>query len=202
MFARTERLLLRPGWIEDAAEVQAGIDDEAIARNLVRVPWPYQLDDARTFLSLPREAAEPSFLISLRTNGAPRIIGGIGISELDDELNLGYWIARPYWGLGFATEAATAVRRIARAMGLPRLVAAHMVDNPASGRVLRKIGFRPTGRIVKRFSLARGTDVATVEYAESDEDVCIAQDKLHDQRCRFSMQDGGDPRRAIRLMAA
>ena len=197
MFARTERLLLRPGWIEDASEVHAGMDDEAIAKNLARVPWPYGMDDARAFLSLPRDAAEPSFLISLRTGGAPRIIGGVGISELDGEMNLGYWIARPYWGLGFATEAAGAVLRIARAMALPPLVASHMVDNPASGRVLRKIGFRPTGRIVKRFSLARGEDVAMVEYAESDEDVCI-----QDNRCAFTAQDGTDPRRAIRLMAA
>lgn len=197
MFARTERLLLRPGWIEDAAEVQAGMDDEAVAKNLARVPWPYQMDDARAFLSLPRDAAEPSFLISLRTGGAPRIIGGVGISDLDGAMNLGYWIARPYWGLGFATEAATAVRRIARAMALPRLVAAHMVDNPASGHVLRKVGFRPTGRIVKRFSLARGEKVAMVEYAESDEDVCI-----QDNRCDLRPLDDTDPRRTIRLMAA
>lgn len=198
MFARTERLLLRPGWIEDASEVHAGMDDEAVAKNLARVPWPYHMDDARAFLSRPRDAAEPSFLISLRTGGAPRIIGGVGISDLDGDLNLGYWIARPYWGLGFATEAATAVRRIARAMDLPRLVASHMIDNPASGRVLRKVGFRPTGRVVKRFSLARGENVAMVEYAESDDDVCIMQDN----RCDGPPRGNPDPRREIRLMAA
>lgn len=199
MFTRTERLLLRPGWIEDANDLQAAMNDEAIIRNLARAPWPYKLDDAESFLAQPRGAGDPSFLISLRTGGAARIIGGVGISTMEDGPELGYWIARPYWGLGFATEAARAVKDIARTLGLPRLTASHMVDNPASGRVLRKIGFAPTGRIVTRFSKGRGADVAVVEYAESDDKAGVVQD----MRPFFNVHDDDDdPRRAIRLMAA
>lgn len=183
MFARTERLLLRPGWVEDAPEVQSAIGDEAIVRNLTRVPWPYTLDDAKVFLERPRGNGEPTFLITLRTGGAARIIGGIGIADLDGDLNLGYWIARPYWGLGFATEAARAVVGIARAMGLPRLTAAHMVDNPASGAVLRKIGFVPTGRIVPRNSLGRGVETLTVEYAEAVNSDCAMRQSGDDPCC-------------------
>lgn len=176
MFARTERLLLRPGWIEDAAELQAGIGEEAVVRNLATAPWPYRLDDAHSFLSIPRGSAEPNFLISLRTEGAARIVGGVGlVRHADATYELGYWIARPYWGLGFATEAARAVVGIARAMHLPRLISSHMVDNPASGKVLRKIGFTPTGRIVPRYSAARGEEVATVEYAEGEDGVDAMQ---------------------------
>jgi RimJ/RimL family protein N-acetyltransferase len=171
MFARTERLLLRPGFIEDAPELARAIGEEAIVRNLATAPWPYDEADARAFLSMNHPADLPGFTIVKRTNGAPRIVGGIGIGPRSDAdgLEIGYWIARPYWGLGFATEAGRAVMGIARALRLPRLTAGHFVDNPASGAVLRKLGFRPTGRMVKRFSLARGSDVACVEYAEADD---------------------------------
>src|SRR3546814_3584014 len=92
-----------------------------------------------------------------RTLGAPRLVGSCGIMQgKEDHLELGYWIARSYWGLGFATEAGKAVVRIARAMNLPRLQARHFLDNPASANVLRKIGFRPTNRVVLGYSRGRG----------------------------------------------
>ena len=85
------------------------------------------------------------------------LVGGCGISpDPEGQLEMGYWIARPYWGLGFATEAGRQLIRIARAMHMPRLAAGHFTDNPASGAVLRKLGFRPTGRVAQRYSLARG----------------------------------------------
>src|SRR3546814_6508816 len=73
------------------------------------------------------------------------------------EVELGYWVARSYWGLGYATEAGRHMLDLARTLGIPRLTAAHFVDNPASGAVLRKLGFRPTGRRIERASLGRGT---------------------------------------------
>ena len=208
MFARTERLFLRPGWIEDARELQSMIGDEAVVRNLATAPWPYALDDAHTFLQRPHAPTEPSFLITLRTGGAPKIIGGVGIgTQAGGNLELGYWIARPYWGLGFATEAARAVLGIARAMNLPRLTASHMVDNPASGKVLRKLGFKPTGRIVNCYSAGRASNVATVEYAEGEAADCDAVRAMQSRReqswlSNISTEADSDPRRAIRLMAA
>jgi len=169
MFSRTERLLLRPGWSEDAVALQAAISDSAVARNLARVPNPYTIDDAQAYLAEEWDPGAPRFLIFSRTRGAPRLVGGCGIHQ--DEANgapvLGYWIARPFWGLGFATEAASAVMRIARALGLQRVGASHFVDNPASGRVLAKVGFRPTGRVEQRFSLGRGGDVTTILFEDS-----------------------------------
>src|SRR3546814_17120897 len=73
---------------------------------------------------------------------------------------MGYWIARPYWGLGFATEAGRQLLHIARAMNLPKLSVGHFVDNPASGAVLRKLGFRSTGKVAQRSRLARGGEAA------------------------------------------
>ena len=115
MFARTERLLLRPGWREDAPALFQAIADEAIVRNLASPPWPYSLADAQAFLATERRPDEASFLIFRRTRGAPQLIGTTGLGRRPSgAIELGYWIARPHWGLGYATEAANAVIAIAR----------------------------------------------------------------------------------------
>jgi RimJ/RimL family protein N-acetyltransferase len=170
MFARTERLLLRPGWQEDAPALAHAIGDEAVVRNLARAPWPYGERDAADYLARDRDPLLPDFLIFSRTLGAPRLIGGCGISrDADGGPELGYWIARPYWGLGFATEAARAVMHIARASGLTGITAGHFLDNPASANVLRKVGFKPTGRVEQRYSFARGATVATALFEQGEE---------------------------------
>ena len=158
MFARTERLLLRPGWAEDAPALAEAIADESVVRNLASAPWPYRLTDAEAFLAIERRPNEATFLIFRRTAGAPRLIGTAGFGRRPDgSTELGYFISRPHWGLGYATEAARAVVAIARdGLRLRRLHAGHFLDNPASGRVLEKIGFRPTGVIAPRYSAGRG----------------------------------------------
>jgi RimJ/RimL family protein N-acetyltransferase len=159
MFARTERLLLRPGWREDAPALFQAICDERLVRNLAQAPWPYTLGHAEAFLERERGPLDTSCLIFLRTRGAPRLIGGIGLHRMPTgEYELGYWIARPYWGLGFATEAGQAIVANARdSLRLKRLVSGHFIDNPASGRVLRKLGFRPAGSEL-RYSAGRGAE--------------------------------------------
>ncbi|MEA3061134.1 MAG: hypothetical protein QOJ94_915 [Sphingomonadales bacterium] len=157
MFARTDRLLLRPGWIEDAPALFAAIADEAVVRNLATAPWPYTLDHAAAFLATERRGDEPALLIFLRAEGPPQLIGTIGLARRrSDERDLGYWIARRHWNRGYATEAGEAVVRAAReSLRVPRLVAGHFLDNPASGRVLEKLGFRPTGIVAERYSAGR-----------------------------------------------
>ncbi|MBY0344399.1 MAG: GNAT family N-acetyltransferase [Sphingomonadales bacterium] len=162
MFHRSERLFLRPAFPEDCGAILAGIGEESIVRNLARAPWPYTMDDARNFAALPQDQRLPHFVVTVPGNG---VIGSAGMGEHEGEPELGYWIAREHWGRGYATEAAGAVLRIARTLGHRRVVAGHFTDNPASGRVLRKLGFIPTGRPGKRFSLARGQMVESVEYA-------------------------------------
>ena len=159
MFARTERLLLRPGWAEDAPALAAAIADEKIVRNLATAPWPYGLRDAEAFLAQPRDPALPSFLIFERTDSDPRLVGSCGLGRRPSgAVELGYWIARPFWGRGYATEAATALIDIARTLGFTRLEGSHFLDNPASGRVLEKLGFEPLGITAPRMSCARGTE--------------------------------------------
>jgi RimJ/RimL family protein N-acetyltransferase len=165
MFARTERLLLRPGWAEDAPALARAIADETVVRNLATAPWPFALEDAEAFLAAPRDPAMPSFLITERTDGPPRIVGACGFGRRPSgAVELGYWIARPFWNQGFATEAGQALINIARALKLPRLEASHFLDNPASGRVLEKLGFRPTGLSAARYSCARGGEAMARLY--------------------------------------
>ncbi len=165
MFARTERLLLRPGWREDAASLAHLLADGTIARNVARMPSPYGEDDALHFLNLPQDPLLPRLLAFSRTSGAPRLIGGCEIQAADDGMvELGYWIGRPYWGLGFATEAGRALLSMARTCGHRVIRASHFVDNPASGRVLRKLGFRPTGVFERRHSLARRENALSAVY--------------------------------------
>lgn len=172
MFARTARLLLRPGWAEDAPALARAIGEEVIVRNLATAPWPYDMDQARSFLAQERDPRHPSFLIFARTHGAPRLIGGCGLMRRPDsnDVELGYWISRPHWGLGYATEAGRALIDLAGALGIRSLVAGHFVDNPASANVLRKLGFRPTGRVVSRHSEARGGEALCAVYARDEED--------------------------------
>lgn len=177
MFARTERLLLRPGWREDALALFQAIADESIVRNLATAPWPYSFADAETFLARERRPVDAACLIFLRGPGAPRLVGGIGFGPMPDRVGVrefGYWIARPYWGRGFATEAGRALLANARdTLRLKRLDAGHFLDNPASGRVLAKLGFRPTGVVRSRYSAGRRAEAECREFAlELDTEAC------------------------------
>lgn len=161
MFAITERLLLRPGWIEDAPALSRAIGDRAVVRNLARAPWPYALGDAERFLSMPQQHDRPRLLVFRRGGPAPELVGGVGIHDgVNGTPELGYWIARAHWGQGYATEAGRAlIATCDETLRLPHLIASHALDNPASGAVLRKLGFRPTGEIGRMHSLGRGAEM-------------------------------------------
>lgn len=184
MFARTPRLLLRPGFPEDAPALAAAIADEAIARNLAAVPWPYSRRDAEAFLASPRDPVLPSLLIFERGTGAPQLAGACGLGRRPSgSVEMGYWIARAFWGRGYATEACTALVEIARTLGLPSLEGSHFMDNPASARVLEKLGFEPLGIVAPRMSCARGEDVPAIlmrlelkaeRFDEVEEDEALA----------------------------
>ena len=185
MFIRSERMFLRPGWPEDWSELLSLIDDVEVVKNLARAPWPYTADDARTFASLTQSPRYPHFFVTLPDAAGAKLIGSVGLAQGESgETEFGYWIARDQWGQGYATEAARAALSVARALGHRHLTAGQFVDNPASGRVLAKIGFRKTGAISQRFSVGRGHEVASVEHAI---DLGAASD------C-----DGGDPAPAMR----
>jgi RimJ/RimL family protein N-acetyltransferase len=142
MFIRTERLFLRPAWPEDCQDLHTALSHESVVRNLSRVPWPYSLEDAQAFVARPQDRRHPHFLITLPSARGSRVIGGIGLTAEEGGAHLGYWLTPEVWGRGFATEAVRAVLRLARTLGHREISARHRLDNPASGRVLEKVGFR------------------------------------------------------------
>jgi RimJ/RimL family protein N-acetyltransferase len=144
---RTDRLLLRPPEPRDAATIAARINNRRIAANTSRIPWPYDLDDARAFIdySLALGERESVFVITREESGP---IGAIGfeLAGRSGAAELGYWLAEEWWNCGYATEAARAVVAYAFSdRGHDRLQARCLIGNEASRRVLVAAGFRPAG---------------------------------------------------------
>ncbi len=166
MFARTARLTLRPGWREDAPALLAAIGHESVVRNLSSAPWPYTLADAESALARVYAQPGPAFLIMAHDEGECRLVGGIGLGPFNEEAHdLGYWLTPAAWGRGYASEAGHAVLALATSLGIGRISAGHFADNPASGAVLRKLGFVATGAVLPTWSSGRGCDVTSIEYA-------------------------------------
>jgi RimJ/RimL family protein N-acetyltransferase len=141
----TARLVLRAPSLADARVFAELVNDRRIAEMLTRVPHPYTLADATEFLSSAnRGDGETVFLITARDAS---LLGCCGIARRPGQPpELGYWLGVPYWGKGYATEAARAVIDHAFAdLGCEALVSGARVSNPASRRVLEKCGFQWTG---------------------------------------------------------
>lgn len=164
MFHRTERLLLRPAWPEDWEMILWGIGDERVVRNLARAPWPYLPEHAHEFARRGQDPRFPAFLLTLPEEQGSRLVGCAGLGDTPGGAEIGYWIAQSYWGRGFATEGARGVLQVARLLGHERIEGRHFLDNPASGRVLRKLGFVPTGQTAMLQSCGRKEPSNAVLY--------------------------------------
>ena len=163
---RTERLTLRPFEISDAERVTEIGSDWDIARMLRMAPWPTSVPLNREWLSThPVEwRAGTAYRFAVVRQG--RLIGCVDVDEIEGgEGSLGYWLERAAWGQGFATEAARAAIDFAFGrLNLNRLTSGHAFDNPASGLVLRKLGFESTGE-TRVWSRPRGQEIAQLTYA-------------------------------------
>ena len=172
---RTERLLLRPLRPEDAPALHRLVNDWAVVRNLSKLPFPYpreladewiastgrQIDEGTGFhlaIAGPEEGSELVGCAGLRLDIRPRT-GSIG-----------YWVGRRFWGHGVASEAVLRLSRWALAnLDLDRLEAHVAADNPASAAVLRRAGFRETGRGEETF-LARGGRHPVIRFEATRDD--------------------------------
>ena len=158
----TPRLILRPLRPEDMPVIVDCLSDYAVCRNLARVPFPYHMSDAEAFLDFVATLDERSAVcaITLRDNPA-KLIGIISheYSEAKQNSELGYWLSVPFWGQGYASEAAsTLVADAFTQRAAELMVACYFNENPASGKVLRRVGFEEVGSCLA-FSKAQGIDV-------------------------------------------
>ncbi len=149
----SERLILRPARPADITAMAVWLGDYDVARMLARVPYPYGEEDAENFVA----KAEPyRFVIQRKQDGL--FLGMIGIHP-EDDYEFGYWLGRPFWGLGYATEAARRLVTYAFVeLDRPTVHAGWFYDNPASGNVLAKLGARHNGSRMRE-SRARGVKV-------------------------------------------
>jgi RimJ/RimL family protein N-acetyltransferase len=139
----TERLVLRAPRLEDAKILAQLANDRRIAENTTRIPHPYKVSDAESFIATVNNGGEFAFVITL--DDEP--IGACGLAQLDGpEPDLGYWLGAPFWGNGYATEAARGVIDYAFSTGgYETIQSGARVTNPASRRVLEKCGFQWMG---------------------------------------------------------
>ena len=150
----TERLVLRQPTLADVKAIAAVVADKRVSINLRRVPHPYTVDDATTFVTTIASTIDTVFLIERERT----VIGLVGISWEDENApELGYCLGVDHWGKGYATEAARAVIDYAfEEFAIERLISGARVLNPASRHVLEKCGFQWTGVELHRF-LALGS---------------------------------------------
>lgn len=146
----TKRLILRPFELTDGEDVRRLAGDRAIADTTLQIPHPYEAGMAEEWI-LTREprfeaGEEVVFAVVLRESG--ELIGAMGlvIEGKFQKAELGYWIGRPYWGNGYCTEAGQAILHYGfQALNLNRIHAYHFKRNPASGRVMQKLGLKHEG---------------------------------------------------------
>jgi RimJ/RimL family protein N-acetyltransferase len=143
---QTARLQLRPYRDADISELLPLIGRREVAATTLRIAHPYTEQDARAFLNLTHDPDKIWLAIALRSDG--RQIGGIGLrlEPQHQHAELGYWLGVPYWGQGYATEAAREMLRYGfEDLGMHRIFASHFKHNLASGRILKKLGMHYEG---------------------------------------------------------
>jgi RimJ/RimL family protein N-acetyltransferase len=163
----TERLILRAPAPADADDLARWLAEDDIARWTANVPHPYSRADAEKWIEDARAAMAEvralAFVIERRD--APGAIGAVGVA-LDGpgkEGDIGWWIAIPHQGKGYAGEAARRVVEFCFAMDVRRLTAGALPDNAPSLAIARKLGMRPAGTMM-RAQPARSTPRETLEF--------------------------------------
>lgn len=139
----TDRLVLRAPGRVDAKAMARLANNQRIHKWLRRMPYPYRREHAIAFIDDIARGGD-DFAFSILTADGD-FIGVAGFHPMDDSgIELGYWLGEPYWGEGYATEAATALIDAALRAGCRRLFARAQSSNAASRKILQKIGFIKT----------------------------------------------------------
>lgn len=148
---QTERLRLRAYALADVPALVALAGAREVAATTLRIPHPYSEADGRDFVASTKEdqARGTGLQLAIVLGDSDTLCGGVGLRIEQDHgrAELGYWIGVPYWGKGYATEAARALVEYGfGTLGLHRIFAGHVAGNSASAGVLRKIGMRHEGK--------------------------------------------------------
>ena len=144
----TERLRLRPFCLEDADDIQRLAGNINVSQQTLSIPYPYESGMAEAWVEThPADWEARNRIIyavtDIETND---LVGTVGFVRLDgQEAELGYWIGEEFWGKGYCTEAVRELMRFAfESLNVEEIVARHLTSNPASGKVMRKVGMQFT----------------------------------------------------------
>lgn len=159
------RFVIRPPDMNDAHQIVDCVDDPEMAVHLARVPNPYTQKDARNWIKYAAKARQKGHEYAFLVTRGTQVIGSVGFNRaVADAWELGYWVRKSWWSKGVATEAARALMDWGRTtLNAEHFVAGHFKDNPASGRVLIKLGFACVGER-EMFGLARGQKAPALRY--------------------------------------
>jgi len=165
----TERLILRPPREADAERIAEIANDMRVVRGTLHFPFPYTPDDALAFITRSREnrAKADSLAFSIERRADALLIGGVGLvfQATHERAELGYWLGVDYFNRGYATEAASALLGFGfGVLKLTRIYASHYASNPASGRVMQKLGMTYEGTMRSNI----------IRFGEHQDSVCYA----------------------------
>lgn len=139
----TERLILSQLEEKDTPFIIELLQHRIFSDLTSNIPYPYTEDDAKFWLKMSKEAFEEKsgYTFGIR-NKEGDLIGAIGLHDReDDKAELGYWMGIPYWNKGYVTEAAKAIVDFGfKELKLNKIFATHFPHNPASGKIMQKIG--------------------------------------------------------------
>ncbi|MEM7060896.1 MAG: GNAT family N-acetyltransferase [Pseudomonadota bacterium] len=156
----TPDFTLRPFQASDASAVASGIVEWDVIRMLTTPPYPFELHDAETYIA---QNADTPWMWVIDIEGTAA--GSVGIVR-----HLGYWLSKLHWGRGVMTRAAgLAVDAFFQRDDRDHIDSGYLFDNPASERVLTKIGFKKTGRSMPRAN-SRGGEVLHIDMVLSRAD--------------------------------
>ena len=168
---RTKRLALRAMCAADIPAFVPLLNDFEVVKNLTHIPHPYTEADGRAFIARTEQKRREGLSLNYAVLFGAETFVGFCTANIEDDSGrthpgsreLGYWYGRPFWGRGFATEAAQAVVEHAfEVLGTTALTSGVYADNPASGRVLEKLGFWKIGT-GERNCVSRGAIVIANE---------------------------------------
>jgi len=165
----TERLVLRPYVLTDAPSVQKMCGDRAIAATTLAIPHPYPDGAAEQWISTHAESFRQGTEVILAVTLKPDkpVIGSVALSvnKKHQRGELGYMVAKAHWNRGYCTEAARAMMSYGfGTLGLSRIQAMHFPRNPASGRVMQKLGMTREGTL-RQYVSNRGAREDIVMYS-------------------------------------
>jgi len=142
----TKRLILRSFTVDDARDVQRLAGNFNVAKMTLNIPHPYENGMAEEWISSHKDKSELGVelnyaIVSLKLG---ILLGAISLIHIEStQSSMGYWIGEEYWSKGYCTEAGIAlIDHAFITLSLKRIYALHLSSNPASGKVMEKMGMK------------------------------------------------------------